>query len=339
MRIKKKYLVSVVIPARNFSDFFKYESLPCFEVQSSKNFEVIIITPSRENGTLLIKKYPWLRIIKSVKTDSPPKMRNKAVSRARGEIIAFIDDDAIPAKNWIERGVSLLNKRSIDALCGPGILPTNATFTEVIINCALNSFICAGGMTYRFRQEKSRFVDDFPTMNLFIKRSVFNKLKGFTSNYHPGEDSKLCQDLVYKMGGKILYHPDIFVYHHRRKSLKNHLIQYFQYGFNRGMFFAHKDENSRRLFYPLPALFLIYLLISLPLIYFIEWKVSSIYLFIIILPFAIYILSLFIFAINNLIQKKNILLAFFAGLLIFITHLCYGVGFIVGFLREQGPDS
>ena len=95
-------------------------------------------------------------------------------------------------------------------------------------------------------------------MNFLIKKNVFEELGGFNNEYWPGEDSKLCEDLVYKNEGKIFYHPEVCVYHHRRDNLKGFLKQHANYGYHRGAFFAHGDKNSRRLSYIIPT-FLFYI--------------------------------------------------------------------------------
>ena len=48
---------------------------------------------------------------------------------------------------------------------------------------------------HRFTPLKKRFVIDYPSMNFFIRKTTFEKVGGFNSDYWPGEDSKLAMTL------------------------------------------------------------------------------------------------------------------------------------------------
>src|SRR4030042_2916816 len=73
------------------------------------DFEIIIL-PDLLNKDCLWQKKASLgedRSVKIIPTGviTPPKKRDMALGYAKGEILAFIDDDAYPKKNWLKNAI------------------------------------------------------------------------------------------------------------------------------------------------------------------------------------------------------------------------------------------
>jgi len=100
---------------------------------------------------------------------------------------------------------------------------------------------------------RQQSVDDYPSMNLAVRKSDFKEVGGFDSHYWPGEDTKLCLDLVHKLGKRIIYDPKALVYHHRRELWKEHLRQHGNYGLHRGYFARALPQTSLRPSYFVPS--------------------------------------------------------------------------------------
>lgn len=328
--------ISVVIPSKDFSYFLTFENLPALDKQTYRNFETIVIVDYHSQYDLaLLKKYRWLTIISSGKSAKPAQKRDLAAAKAQGDIIAFIDDDAYPDPLWLKKATELFKNKKISAVCGPGILPPHAGFWERVGDAILRSWFGAGGYQYRFMKKKQRFIDDYPSMNFLIRTHLFKKLGGFNSTYWPGEDSKLCNDLVYEEGGKILYDPSIVVYHHRRNSLHAYLKQHANYGYHRGAFFAQGDQNSRKLSYLAPTFFVLYLILCIAFApFFILSQISPVF-FLFFFPFVIYLSLLLYTVFVTLAQTKNTIIAFTAPIVLFLMHLTYGILFIKGFYKKN----
>jgi cellulose synthase/poly-beta-1,6-N-acetylglucosamine synthase-like glycosyltransferase len=251
---------SVVIPLQQLSYVLLFENLPALNNQTYKKFEVIVLPNEHSQYDIsLLKKYKWVRIIPTGNSTKPAEKRNIGAKQAKGNIVMFLDDDAYPRDDCIEQASNLFTGKIV-AVCGPGILPPHASLWEKVFDEVLKSWVGSGGYTYRFTRRKKRYVDDYPSMNFSIDKNIFLQLGGFKGNYWPGEDSKLCEDVVYKERKKILYHPRVVVFHHRRKDLASYVRQHANYGFHRGAFFAHGDKNSRRISYLIPTFFIFYLL-------------------------------------------------------------------------------
>lgn len=250
---------------------------------------------------------------------------------AKGEILAFLDDDAFPSENWLTKMVPHFESKNIAGVGGPGVTPPNVGWQEQASGWASASPAGAGLYTYRFLGSHRQFVDDFPSMNLAVRKTDFNNVGGFDSHFWPGEDTKLCLDLTQKLNKKIIYDPEVLVYHHRRPIFKSHLIQNGNFGLHRGFFARILPKTSLKLIYFAPsamALGLLYLLFLAPLRQFPLTYIEPLGWFFVKLYFALLMAnSLWIY-----IKAKNLFQAVLSIPVIFLTHFWYGLRFLQGFL-------
>ncbi|MDD3999193.1 MAG: glycosyltransferase [Candidatus Shapirobacteria bacterium] len=301
----KNPFFSIIIPVRTETEYLK-ETLTKLKKQSFKSFEILIIT-DKISGPV-----------------SPAIKRNLGAKKAKGEYLAFLDDDSYPSKDWLKHA-SKLFKTDIAALCGPCLTPPADNIFQKASGLVWSSYLGSGGAgTYRNSVKSKRFVDDFPSVNLIVKKSDFDKVNGFDTHHWPGEDTILCSNLVYKLNKKILYHPKVIVYHHRRNVVVPHLQQITRYALHRGNFARIYPKTSFRLGYLLPSFFSLYL-ISLIFFHPIYYLLPLfLYLFLLLLTFTTYLLN-----------YSSIQLSFLATITIPATHIYYGILFIIGFFSKK----
>src|SRR6266498_3916083 len=193
-------LVSIIVVDYKKNNPYLSECLEAIEKQSYTNFEIIVVHDLKIN-----LKYPKLRLKSFGRYVGPAEKRDVGAKMARGEILAFIDDDAFPSEDWLKNMVPHFKKKNIAGVGGPGITPPDVSWREAASGWASASPIGAGLYTYRFLENKRQFVVDYPSMNLAVRKIDFEKVGGYDSNFWPGEDTKLCLDLIYKLNKKIIY--------------------------------------------------------------------------------------------------------------------------------------
>ena len=160
---------------------------------------------------------------------------------AQGDFLIFIDDDAYPQKNILDILDEDFKNEEVAAVGGPAITPADDSFLQKVSGAVYLSYL-SGGFPERYTPlGKKKFVSDWPSVNLTLRKKIFLEVGGFDCDYWPGEDTKLCLDIIknIKTNNKILYDPRIIVWHHRREGLLRHLKQIAGYGIHRG-FFAKK---------------------------------------------------------------------------------------------------
>ncbi|MBI3955326.1 glycosyltransferase [Candidatus Gottesmanbacteria bacterium] len=297
---------SIIIPFKK-STVNLYECLDKIRKQSYRNFEVILLPDKKEKFTnTKLKVIPTGQI-------GPAEKRDVGAEKSTGSILAFIDDDAYPDKDWLKNMVKNFADREIAAVGGPGVTPSNVSWQEQASGWFGASPFGGGSNSYRFLPAAKRFIDDYPSMNLAVRKSDFLKVGGFDSSYWPGEDTKLCLDLTYKLGKKITYDPEVLVYHHRRKLWGPHLRQNGNYGLHRGYFAKALPKTSFRLVYFLPS-FIVLGLFLFP-------KVVG----------PAYGLLLLINAFWIAVKSRSLFQGLISMPVVFLTHFWYGVRFIQGF--------
>lgn len=103
--------VSVIIPLYNKAPYIK-RALDSVAAQTYKDFELIVVDDgSTDTGGSLVKSYEKLptRLITQVNA-GPGAARNRGVSEARGEFVAFLDADDEWLPGYLQEGVRLLEE-------------------------------------------------------------------------------------------------------------------------------------------------------------------------------------------------------------------------------------
>ena len=315
MDIKQAYpnpSVSVIIPFKKATPNL-YECLAALLNQTVQNFEIICVPDSPE-----VIGVTDDRIRTLPKSGTPSEKRNYGVSLSRSENIAFIDDDAVPAPNWVERGIlDLANEQVVG---GPNVAPRGEDVRKIASDLFLTSIFGSFREVYRYKPVSGiKYVDIILTVNMFVRREVFTKIGGFTLKYWPGEDTHFCEDLK-SAGYKIFYDPDLVVYHHRRNVFHDHLMQIWRYAKYRG---GAAKLGEFKPFYLLPsvltvAVILIFLL-SIDLDIFITAFISVL----------IVAVSIMIFA-SFYAKSRNASGSVLAVLTVWLSHITYGIGVLYG---------
>jgi GT2 family glycosyltransferase len=261
-------------------------------------------------------KYKNLKIIETGKV-KPALKRNRGMELAKGELFAFIDDDAYPRKDWLKNAVKYFEDERVGLVGGPNLTPPEANFAEHISGYVLSNFLTSGQAAIRYKITKNQNSKELPSCN-YISRDLGIK---YDSNFLTAEDSKYCFD-VWKKGYQVLYAGDVVVNHHRRNSLWKHIKQMYIY--SRDIAWLTKKEFSvDKLYYMIPSFGLLVFVLGLIGIY------GDIYTKMILLGFGVYFILM---AFGSL--KKNL----FTSIVVFVvsvaTHFAYGAGWLKGMFSK-----
>lgn len=143
--------------------------------------------------------------------------RNAGVKNARGEIIAFVDDDAVADVNWLE---NLIKNYEDPMVVGVGglIKPLWESGSPAWFPEELNWVV---GCSYKGLPEHRACVRNPIGCNMSFRKSVFEKVGYFRSDVGrfgkkllAGEEPELSKRISEKMlGSKIVYEPSAVVFH------------------------------------------------------------------------------------------------------------------------------
>jgi len=319
--------IEIIIPVKQINPYI-YESIPKILSMDCEDYGIIIF-PDIFGG----ESFPKTRIVPTGNI-GPAEKRDLALTYSTADILAFLDDDAYPRKDWLKNALRHFDDLNIAAVGGPAVTPPSDSFFQRVSGAVFLSRIGGGNPERYWPIGRVRFVDDWPSVNLLVRRDIFQKIGGFKSTYWPGEDTKLCLDIV-RMGKKIIYDPDVFVWHHRREGLIRHLRQIDRYGLHRGFFAKRFPETSRRFKYFIPTLFVIFLIMGIPILFLDASLFSGLYY----TGIGIYLLALGVAFYQIQDKEKNFAISLVSLLYIFLTHISYGIHFLQGFLLTKDLKS
>jgi glycosyltransferase involved in cell wall biosynthesis/GT2 family glycosyltransferase len=188
---------------------------------------VLVVGPSKDGS------YEYASSLTDVKVTRVDRLnasfaRNTGVRLASGDIIAFIDDDAIATPSWLEELVRVFEAEG----------PTCGGVAGLVVNengpgrpvQAMNNTINDMGDPIECRIAPSGFNDPdgneftyFMGANMAVRREAFLAVGGFDETYlYPYEDADLCVAII-KAGYRLFHHPRAVVHHlpalsHNRRS-------------------------------------------------------------------------------------------------------------------------
>jgi len=206
--------VSVIIPVLNDSERLQ----TCLEALENQTYpksvyEVIVVdNGSDENIESLVNQYSQVTLYFESKRGSYAA-RNKGLSKAKGDIIAFTDSDCIPASDWIQKGVAnLLLVPNYGLVAGR----VNIFFKNSDKPTAVEIYESVAAFPQRYYAEVMRFG---ATANVFTFRTVIQRIGNFNEKLKSGADVEWGQR-VFSSGYKLVYAEDTCVAHPARHSLK-----------------------------------------------------------------------------------------------------------------------
>lgn len=245
--------ISVVVCTRDRPDHIK-KCLQRLELQDYPRFEVVVVdnAPTSDAVQDLVKNHVGEGAAFRYCVESRPGLswaRNAGIAAATSEIIAFLDDDDEPDKDWLA-GIADGFARSDRIGCVTGmILPAR------LDNAVEELFEQIGGHRKGRGFVKETFSRSGPQSPLFplppfgaganmaFRRKVLDSIGGFDVALGAGTPAAASEDtlaitLTMLSGYEIAYEPSALMWHHHRQDMESLSRQLHGYSIGLTAFYA-----------------------------------------------------------------------------------------------------
>jgi glycosyltransferase involved in cell wall biosynthesis len=267
--------------------------------------------------------YPEIDTIR-LETDSASE-RLEAARGAHGDIVAFLERGAVPARNWLESTVPFLANPDVAAVVTATMTPAHGSLRERAAAAVAESRLGGGSHHFRFTPGNLRFVRQFPATNVVVRRHDLLALDA--NSVHP---HRLCAALN-AHGRKVLYTPETVVVAPRPPLFAPHLAQVRAAGRARGE--AIRQHGVRGITpASLPPLALLaFLVLGWPLA-----VVGGGWLDLWLALWAVYGVAVFVSGSLAALRFQSLRAGLLAMVGIVAVHMVYALGVLSGGLRRGG---
>ncbi len=212
--------ISVVVCTYNGSRTIR-DTLDGLKKLEYPNFEVIVVNDGSKDGTELIAAEYGFKVI-TTENRGLSSARNTGMRAAKGEIVAYIDDDARPDPHWLTYLAATFLTTDHAGVGGPNLPPPN---DGPVAECVANS---PGGPIHVLLTDRE--AEHIPGCNMAFRKAALEAIDGFDHRFRiAGDDVDLCWRLQ-KQGWTLGFSPAAMVWHHRRNSVKAYWKQQLNYG-------------------------------------------------------------------------------------------------------------
>ena len=206
--------------------------------ESAPPFEVLVASaaePPPVPGLLV----GWVR----ASDRNPALRRNRAADFAAGEVLAFLDDDARAARDWLSRAAETAKASKL--LGGRDLLPPGAPLPERISDLLLATPVIGSSVAAHERSPRAgrvRRASDLALCNLFVERALFDSLGGFDERLgYIGEDTDFVGRAM-AAGESPVLDPAVVVFHDRRSFPAAFLRQRWRYRWKTGRLLVERPS-------------------------------------------------------------------------------------------------
>ncbi|MBO6496688.1 MAG: glycosyltransferase family 2 protein [Roseivirga sp.] len=215
--------VSVIIPTYNRPEALEDCLKALREQKFEGGWEVIVVDDGGlQDLNKLIKGFKQELNVILIKQENkgPAAARNNGARHAKGEYIAFLDDDCEPEKDWL----NILTSRA-----STGVMIGGKTINKFQSNLYSETSQALVTFLYQYFENTPWYF--FTSNNFLVHRETFLEVGGFDQNFRTsaGEDREFCLRWLH-YGYKMSYCERAVILHAHCQSLRSFWKMHLKYG-------------------------------------------------------------------------------------------------------------
>lgn len=313
--------VSIIIPAKNEEKLLRgcISSLHQLDYPKEK-IEIIIVDGLSTDNTIGVALEMGAKVINNVKQTVSPG-RNIGFENAKGDLIAFTDADCIVDTNWLSNCLKYFeNDPTVACAGGPNLTPSDESNFGKAVGFVFDQPVFAAGSIHGRVLNEVKEVTSIPGCNAIYRQSILAKVMPLDESMLTGDDTLLNRKIL-DLGCRLLYTPDVIVFHYRRPTPRTLWRQFYRYAIGR-LQVAKKDKRLLNMAHILIGLSLPVGLLTVLLL---VWSKSFLVLSCIMI-FAF--LFLLYFAIKGMIKWKSPGVGMQIPFVIMLIMISWSFGFV-----------
>lgn len=190
------------------------------------DYEVIVVNDGSTDSTAAIVSEYGHRLV-TTENRGLSRARNTGMQLATGDIVAYIDDDAYPDRDWLRYLAYEFLTTNHAGIGGPNIPPPGDGFVADAVARA------PGGPIHVLLTDQE--AEHIPGCNMAFRRAALEAVGGFDPQFRvAGDDVDMCWR-VQERGWTSGFSAAAVVWHHRRNSIRDFWRQQRGYGVAEGL--------------------------------------------------------------------------------------------------------
>ena len=201
MASDNQIIFSIIIPAKDEEKFI----IHCLQAMRYLDFnpdemETIVVDNGSTDRTVALAKEYGAKVI-VINSGTISKLRNEGAKIASGKILAFIDADCVPHKNWLPNAVPHFEDKNVACVGSEPLLPDeNVTWVQKAWST----------MKQKPVQSETHWLS---SCNFIVRKDVFDAVGGFDESLITCEDADIGYRIYSKW--KLVNDPSVSVVHLR----------------------------------------------------------------------------------------------------------------------------
>ncbi|HET9083303.1 MAG TPA: glycosyltransferase, partial [Candidatus Limnocylindrales bacterium] len=190
--------------------------------QDYPDYDVIVVDDGSTDETATIASGYDVTLVRTP-NQGLSAARNEGLARARAEIVAYIDDDAWPDRDWLRYLAWTFVTTDHAGVGGPNLPPPDDGRVAGLVALA------PGGPLHVLRTDTE--AEHIPGCNSSFRTEHLRAIGGYDPRFRTaGDDVDVCWRL-HEQGWSVGFSPGAMVWHHRRPTIRGYLRQQRGYGF------------------------------------------------------------------------------------------------------------
>ena len=211
--------LSIVIAAWNDKSSLRQCLASLYEQANSDDTEVIVVSNYDGEARAIVQKdFPSVEYLFLSEAATVPQLRTKGIDRAKGEIVALLEDHCIFDENWCAE-IKQAHELPYSIIGGS----VENTSGERPLDWAVYFYDYGKYML----PNQAGTVDSLSGINVSYKRSVLDKVK---SSFERGFFETFINEELKKQGEVLYLWPGAIVYHHKHYEMKAAFTESYRYG-------------------------------------------------------------------------------------------------------------